>query len=38
MMLAPWEHHNERLTISREQCLQLNAMAQAICQQPLTIR
>ncbi len=31
LILAPWQHHNEQLTITREQCLQLNAMAQAIC-------
>ncbi len=31
LMLAPWEHHNERRTITREQCLQLNGMAADIC-------
>ena len=31
LMLAPWEHHNERRNITREQCLQLNAMARDIC-------
>ena len=30
LMLAPWEHHIERRTISRNQCLQLNAMAKDI--------
>ena len=32
LILAPWEHHNERLTIKRGQCLQLNDMAKAICE------
>ncbi len=32
LILAPWEHHNERLTISREQCLALNALAKKICE------
>ena len=31
LMLAPWEHHNERRTITREQCLQLNEMAKDLC-------
>ena len=31
LMLAPWEHHNDRRTIRRDQCLDLNKMAQAIC-------
>ena len=34
LILAPWEHHNERLTIKRGQCLQLNDMAKAICESP----
>ena len=33
LILAPWEHHNEHITISREQCLQLNDMARAICEE-----
>lgn len=33
LILAPWEHHNERTTISRSQCLSLNDMAHAICNQ-----
>ena len=33
LILAPWEHHNERITISRNQCLSLNEMAQRICEQ-----
>ena len=32
LILAPWEHHNERLTIRRSQCLQLNDMARLICE------
>ena len=32
LILAPWEHHNERITIKRGQCLQLNDMAKAICE------
>ncbi len=31
LMLAPWEHHNDRKTISRDQCLTLNDMARTIC-------
>ena len=27
LILAPWEHHNEQLTISRSQCLKLNDIA-----------
>lgn len=34
LMLAPWEHHNRDITISRSQCLTLNQMAWAICNQP----
>lgn len=32
LLLAPWEHHNERLAIRRDQCLQLNDMARLICE------
>ena len=32
LLLAPWEHHNERLVIRRDQCLQLNEMARRICE------
>lgn len=32
LLLAPWEHHNERLVIRRNQCLQLNEMARQICE------
>jgi REP element-mobilizing transposase RayT len=32
LILAPWEHHNEKKTIGRNQCLQLNEMAKAICE------
>ena len=31
LMLAPWEHHNDRRLIRRDQCLNLNEMARAIC-------
>lgn len=31
LILAPWEHHNERLAISRSQCLSLNDMARMVC-------
>ena len=31
LLLAPWEHHNERMTIRRDQCLSLNALAEMIC-------
>ena len=29
--LAPWKHHDEALTINRDQCLQLNDLARLIC-------
>ena len=32
LVLAPWEHHNERIAISRSQCLSLNDMAKKICE------
>jgi hypothetical protein len=32
LILAPWEHHNEQITISRNQCLMLNDMARRICE------
>ena len=32
LLLAPWEHHNERLVIRRDQCLMLNDMARRICE------
>ena len=31
LMLAPWEHHNDRRVIQRSQCLELNEMARLIC-------
>lgn len=31
LLLAPWKHHNERLTIRRDQCLALNDMTKLIC-------
>lgn len=33
LLLAPWQHHNTRITIKREQCQALNAMAAAIATQ-----
>ena len=32
LVLAPWEHHNERIAISRSQCLSLNDMAKILCE------
>ena len=32
LILAPWEHHNERLTITRDKCMMLNDMARRICE------
>ena len=32
LILAPWEHDNETLTISCGQCLQLNDLARLICE------
>lgn len=32
LLLAPWEHHNEHLTITRNQCLSLNDLARMICE------
>ena len=32
LILAPWEHHNEKIAIKRGQCLELNEMAKAICE------
>ena len=32
LILAPWEHHNEKMTIKRGQCLELNEMAKKICE------
>lgn len=36
LILAPWEHHNERTTIRRDQCLSLNDMARIICSTPIS--
>lgn len=33
LILAPWEHHNEKIAIKRGQCLTLNEMARGICDQ-----
>ncbi len=32
LILAPWEHHNEQLTIRRGQCLALNDIARRLCE------
>ena len=32
LILSPWEHHNEQITISRSQCLVLNDLARRICE------
>ena len=32
LILAPWEHQNQRLPLTREMCLTLNRMTQAICE------
>lgn len=32
LLLAPWEHHNEKQAITRNQCLTLNALARMICE------
>ena len=34
LLPAPWDHHNERLTIRRDQCMALNDMARLICKSP----
>lgn len=31
LILAPWEHHNERLPLTRSMCLTLNSMTEQIC-------
>ena len=31
LILAPWEHQNQRIPLTRDMCLQLNDMAAAIC-------
>lgn len=32
LILAPWEHQNQRITLTRDMCLQLNQMAKDICE------
>lgn len=32
LILAPWEHHNARIPITRDKCLMLNEMARRICE------
>lgn len=36
LMLAPWPYHMEKRNITRQQCLALNDMAAAICNEPWT--
>lgn len=33
LILAPWEHHNEKGNIRRSQCMALNDMARKICEE-----
>ena len=35
LQVSPWEYHMERRTISREQCLMLNRLVEAIVQYPM---
>lgn len=32
LILAPWEHQNQRIPLTREMCLALNGMAKSICE------
>lgn len=32
LILAPWPHQNQRVPLTRQMCLQLNAMAKEICE------
>lgn len=32
LILAPWEHHNEKIAIKRGQCLTLNEIARRLCE------
>ena len=32
LILSPWEHHKEKMTIKRVKCLELNEMARMICE------
>ena len=32
LILAPWPHQNRKIPLTRQMCLQLNAMAEEICQ------
>lgn len=36
LMLAPWPYHEERRAITRQQCLELNAITSAIATEPWT--
>ena len=37
LQISPWEYHMQRKTISREQCLRLNRMAEQIANGTITI-
>lgn len=37
LLLSSWEHHTDRRTISRSQCLSLNDMARTICNDTTTL-
>jgi REP element-mobilizing transposase RayT len=37
LQISPWEYHMQRKTISREQCLQLNRLAEEIAATPISI-
>ena len=32
LIMAPWEHHNQHLVITRNQCMMLNDMVRLICE------
>jgi len=32
LILAPWEHQNQRIPLTREMCLALNGMTKSICE------
>jgi hypothetical protein len=32
LILAPWEHQNQRIPLTREMCLTLNGMTKSICE------
>lgn len=32
LMVSPWEHHNEKTTVTARQCAEMNLMAMELCQ------